>query len=308
MDDSQTRTDKATRAAGHPPIEQLSRYVPLMVDADMSYHGLGEGRIGVTMPYREDWLGDSERQLIHTSALITALDGACGGSVVNAIQAAKTVATLDLRCDYLRPAVAGKTIHAWARPFRMTEHIAFVRCEAHQGDENHPVATGIAAFMLGTPNRRGRNGSSTSAEQKQTSFSTVPLPAPLLVRIPYTRWLGIDQATTDNNGAIYRLPYVDRLIGNHRLPALHGGIVAGFAENVALLHLTTDQQSRRVPKPIDFSVDFLRSAGPRDCYARCTINRLGARVAQVQIHVWQDTETRPVAVCRTHFLMEQDLV
>jgi hypothetical protein len=43
---------------------------------------------------------------------------------------------------------------------------------------------------------------------------------------------------------------------------VHGGVLGAFLELTALLHLIDDSGSERVPKPITFSVDYLRSAGP----------------------------------------------
>jgi acyl-coenzyme A thioesterase PaaI-like protein len=38
----------------------------------------------------------------------------------------------------------------------------------------------------------------------------------------------------------------------------------------------------RLPKTIDFTVDYLRSGRPRDAYGRARITRLGRRYASVQ--------------------------
>ena len=60
--------------------------------------------------------------------------------------------------------------------------------------------------------------------------------------IPYARYLGM--AVEDDTGASdhsalrrYVLPFQEKLVGNAALPALHGGVVAGFAETAALVEV-----------------------------------------------------------------------
>jgi uncharacterized protein (TIGR00369 family) len=101
------------------------------------------------------------------------------------------------------------------------------------------------------------------------------------------------------------LPYRPELIGNPLLPALHGGAVAGFAETAAVLHLLAGAAAPAAlpPRGVDFSIDFLRSAGPADVLASCTTVRLGRRVALVHITLWQDDARRPIASARAHLLL-----
>lgn len=131
-------------------------------------------------------------------------------------------------------------------------------------------------------------------------------PAGLVARIPYAVYLGIVMEQ-DAQGPVFRLPFHDRLVGNRNLPAVHGGVVAGFMENAALLHLLClEPRHIGIPKTIDFSIDYLRSAGPHESHARCVVTRLGRRVAQVQINCWQDKPEVPVALARTHLLLNGD--
>lgn len=126
-------------------------------------------------------------------------------------------------------------------------------------------------------------------------------------RVPYSAFLDV-QVALENGVPRCRLPFRQTLIGNAALPALHGGVVAGFMENAALLHLLLLLDENKVPKSIDFSIDYLRSANAADCYAECDVARQGRRVAQVQIRCWQDEpghpgRTRAVALARAHFLL-----
>lgn len=133
--------------------------------------------------------------------------------------------------------------------------------------------------------------------------TTVGVTADRVARIPYAVYLGV-QVDSDERGLFCRMPFLDRLVGNKSLPAIHGGVVAGFMENAALLHLLHLEPSHiGIPKTIDFSIDYLRSAGPRMSFSRCEVTRLGRRVAQVQMRCWQEDESVPVAIARAHFLL-----
>jgi uncharacterized protein (TIGR00369 family) len=125
---------------------------------------------------------------------------------------------------------------------------------------------------------------------------------PVLAQIPYAQLLGVVMREQDGL-PLFELPFADRNIGNTLLPALHGGVIGGFLENAALLHLIWARESLEVPRTIDFSLDFLRSGKAQTLYARCDITKQGKRVANVRMTAWQEDESKPVAVARAHFLL-----
>lgn len=138
--------------------------------------------------------------------------------------------------------------------------------------------------------------------------------------IPFVHFLGI---TFDRRGDELTavLNFDDKLIGNPMLPALHGGATAAFLETTALVELgwqrlweevesgvraadsLTPENLPRMPKTIDFTVDYLRSGLPRDAYARARVNRSGRRYASVHVEAWQDNRSRLYAQASGHFLM-----
>ncbi|MCL7405416.1 MAG: PaaI family thioesterase [Marivivens sp.] len=141
----------------------------------------------------------------------------------------------------------------------------------------------------------------------------------LISGVPYIQFLGIQfDRRGDELTAV--LPFDDKLIGNPMLPAIHGGVTAAFLETTALIELAWGMMWQeiesgsapdfqmgdapiRLPKTIDFTVDYLRSGLPRDAYARATINRSGRRYASVHVEGWQDNRSRLFAQATGHFLM-----
>lgn len=122
--------------------------------------------------------------------------------------------------------------------------------------------------------------------------------------IPYAKLIGIECSRQDD-ALLFRLPANKDNIGNPLLPALHGGVIAGFMELAAAMHLLVTTGSGSVPKIIDFSVDYLRAGYFRDTYAQCQVWRQGRRVANVAVTAWQSTSAEPVATARAHFKIEE---
>lgn len=124
----------------------------------------------------------------------------------------------------------------------------------------------------------------------------------VLDSIPYARFLGV--ALERNDGVLECvLPFRDEIVGNASLPAVHGGVIGAFLELTALLHLVDEGGGERIPKPITFNVDYLRSAGPATTRARAEIFKLGRRIAAVRVVAWQDDPGRPVAAGNGKFLL-----
>lgn len=306
--------------------------------------GVQKGHATVDMPARDAWTGDSITQQLHPGCATVLADTACGLAVGAALDTLVPFATLDLRMDYLRPARAGIGLSCQAHCHRVSRNVAFVRGEIYQPGTDEPVAMVSATFMLGTANQRrstpkAAGDTASAASSTSTSTSTaapggshqpsanalaaattaaaisdacaapglVRTPASPAGRSPYADFLALERCAPpqDPAAAVFRMPFKPELIGNPVLPALHGGVVAGFAETAALLHViyTSDLAPEDAPRGVDFSLDYLRPARPVDTWARCTTVRQGARVALVHVQVWQEDPSRPIVTARSHCLL-----
>ena len=127
-------------------------------------------------------------------------------------------------------------------------------------------------------------------------------PADAITRMPYGRHLGV-QVETSESGTVFVLPFRDDLIGNRWLPALHGGVVGAFLELVATGELFAQAEAGRVPKPINFSVNYLRSVGPRETRGKAVIVKHGRRIANVRVIAWQIDESKPTVAGIGNFLL-----
>jgi uncharacterized protein (TIGR00369 family) len=126
----------------------------------------------------------------------------------------------------------------------------------------------------------------------------------LVERVPYAQFLGIGIEARGEELS-FVLPRADTNMGNPTLPALHGGAVAGFMEQAALIFLLLKMGEPRLPKTIDFTIDYLRAGLLRDTFAECRVTRLGRRVGNVHIEAWQTRRDEPIAIARAHFLLSE---
>lgn len=124
----------------------------------------------------------------------------------------------------------------------------------------------------------------------------------LIAKVPYAQLIGM-QAMTIGDELIFVLPAVEGNIGNPTLPAIHGGCIGGFLENAAIFHVLLNTQSERIPKVIDFSLDYLRPGRFRTTYAKCQVVRQGRKVVNVSVSAWQTLTSEPIANARTHLLL-----
>ena len=283
--------------------QKFVQRTPHMREIGARITAVDKGRGSMTLPARAEWVGDPQRGQLHPGALTVLADSACGLAVSTALTERAPIATLDLRMDYLRPAGPGHDLHCDAHCFRLTRNVAFVRAEVWQAERAQPIAVAQASFMLSTPGGQ-RAPRDAAAEPAPGAWQPPPGSEPVLagVSIPYVDYLGI-RAAAAAEPPLFRLPFQDKLVGNPRLPALHGGVIAGFAETAATLHLIRMLRGAKFPKSIDFAIDYLRSGRPTESFAACELVRVGSRVALVQVRCWQQGPELPIAVARGHFLL-----
>ena len=114
----------------------------------LEYRGSGPNWMELCLPWREELVGVPETGVLASGAIVSLIDTASGGSVWMKLGHFLPIVTVDLRLDYMRPAIKGETVIARCECVKLTRQIAFVRGIAHGGDEAHPIAQSAATFML----------------------------------------------------------------------------------------------------------------------------------------------------------------
>ena len=83
----------------------------------------------------------------------------------------------------------------------------------------------------------------------------------LVATVPYARFLAVTVHDTEE-GTLTLMPFRDGLVGNRRLPAIHGGVVGAFLEMAAIVELVRETRGDRIPKPINFNVNYCARPAP----------------------------------------------
>ena len=120
--------------------------------------------------------------------------------------------------------------------------------------------------------------------------------------VPYARFLGMSPVELDGGWA-GKMQYDDKLIGNPRLPALHGGTLGALLELTAVLQVLSSVDEDIWPKTINLTVEYLRPGRPIDTFAQGVVTRQGRRVANVRVEAWQEDRARLIATANVHLLL-----
>ena len=99
------------------PFDQLAK----AIEARRSVYGYisglrldraAPGEAWSSLPYRPVFVGDTETGVLHGGVVTAMLDESCGMAVQLALDGTRSIATLDLRIDYQKPATPGLDIKA----------------------------------------------------------------------------------------------------------------------------------------------------------------------------------------------------
>lgn len=164
-------TSKASAVFGQPPQRGRHDWSPHARALGFEFIDAEKGMATLKLPFRDDLIGDPDSGVIAGGAVTALLDHVCGHAVMMALDAMTSIATLDLRIDYMRAAEPGLGVYAEAHCYKVTRSIAFVRASAWDRDRADPLATAQAAFMVNSDGGR-RAGANLAAKMPDTSEPT----------------------------------------------------------------------------------------------------------------------------------------
>lgn len=152
------------------PNPDLLNILPQLASGAAHTHALGfklesvcEDTVRLRAPYKPEFVGDPVTGVLSGGLVSTLLDHAGGLAVWLAMDQFQSIATLDLRVDYMRPAAPGRDLLAEAHCYRLNRTMAFVRAWAFEDDPSDPVAAAQAAYILHKPQSRAERGTRSRA-------------------------------------------------------------------------------------------------------------------------------------------------
>ena len=138
-------------ASGADPLDRVRamiQFTPQAKAIGMEVTRIEPARVWGFVPYRDELIGDPETGVIAGGVITTFLDTLCGTAAVAAMETPTTVATIDLRIDYMRPATPKREVLAEAHCYKIGRSVAFVRAVAYDETPDNPIAHVAAAFMV----------------------------------------------------------------------------------------------------------------------------------------------------------------
>jgi uncharacterized protein (TIGR00369 family) len=122
---------------------------------------------------------------------------------------------------------------------------------------------------------------------------------------PYATTMGFREERDSEGRLVVFLDYGDDFMG--RPGYLHGGAIAGLLESTGFATLAERIGEDPAPrlKPINVTVTYMRGGLEKRTYARATIERLGRRVANIEVMAWQDDPAKPIAMAQMNILIDR---
>lgn len=106
------------------------------------------GRSRLVVPYRPELVGDASRPALHGGVVGAIADAAAGLAVYSSLGVRDRTSTIDLRVDYLAPALPGAELVAEGSLVRMGDRVAVADVVLHQGRLDAPVAVARGAYRV----------------------------------------------------------------------------------------------------------------------------------------------------------------
>ena len=126
------------------------RTLPHNVALGFDIVSIDPGHSVLVLDYRDEFVANPDTGILHGGVITSLIDVASGAAVYAMVPAGTSVATLDMRIDYLKPAEPGKRIFADAEVYKLTKNVAFVRAAAYQDQSDNRIAHCAASFMVGS--------------------------------------------------------------------------------------------------------------------------------------------------------------
>jgi uncharacterized protein (TIGR00369 family) len=130
-------------------VAQVMLSAPLSSALGLTLVAIEPGRVTFAAPWREDLVGDPDRDVI-AGGVVTALIDHAAAATISSIKRGGAP-TLDLRVDYMRAAAPRAGVVCEAHCYKLTRTIAFVRAIAWDAERSDPLATALATFAIPEP-------------------------------------------------------------------------------------------------------------------------------------------------------------
>lgn len=131
-------------------VREVLEGLPHFREIGLRLTEISRGRCVIRLEQDPRLVGNPDTGVVHGGVITTILDSAGGAAALTLVDKGLTLATLDLRIDYLRMAAPNHAIVGRAECYKRAKSVAFVRGTALCDDAEEPVASFSAAFVVGS--------------------------------------------------------------------------------------------------------------------------------------------------------------
>jgi len=238
---------------------------------------LPDAWVRMELPFAPALTVPEDGNRIAPGPLVTLLDSVCGIAAMARLGFQETVATLDLRVDYLQPVAAGENVVARAQGHHVSgvpgRGNLLVSAKAYTAD--CVVAQAVGRFI-----------------RRKLPRETAPHRDVVARRLDhYSGYRELMGFVPGADGTL-RLPFREGLIGNGSLPSLHGGALAAHLQDAADRAVAAAGK-RQFLSTAHFTFQTFGHA--TDVIARAQIERRGSSATFASARSFQETPSRTTA-------------
>lgn len=129
---------------------QLFVSLPHCETLGMRWHGTDGRQPTLVVDWKPELVGNPATGVLHGGVITSLVDTTSALAVCAHLPDFETIATLDLRIDYLSGARQGLPVYCTAECYRLASQVAFTRAVCWQETPEQPIAHGVATFMRGS--------------------------------------------------------------------------------------------------------------------------------------------------------------
>tara|TARA_B100000749_G_C18422321_1_gene464029 strand:- start:82 stop:567 length:486 start_codon:yes stop_codon:yes gene_type:complete len=153
-----TESTRVQRGDAVKTAWQFTEQVPHGRDLGMQVVSVNGNQVCMSMTPQPWMFAEDNTEEICTSVLYSLADSASGMAVFSEARELSPIATLDLRMDYLRPAIGERALLAVATCRHLTAEVAFIHCDIFSEGNRELLATANATFMRNTQGQKFHTG------------------------------------------------------------------------------------------------------------------------------------------------------
>ncbi|MEZ4299411.1 MAG: hotdog fold thioesterase [Polyangiaceae bacterium] len=137
----------------------MEELIPFNKFLGIQVESIEPGRALLSLPFREELIGDPVKRALHGGVLSTLADVAGGAAAWTSLpEPTARLSTVDLRVDYLRPGRL-HTVYAEAITVRVGGRLAVTDMKMfHAGAESEPIATGKGVYVMKLSRHASKQG------------------------------------------------------------------------------------------------------------------------------------------------------